>query len=79
MVCLVVKFIFHLSFKCFDKGVWCLHQQRNKREFRARSRFEKRIFFTKFSLLRWFGCAVSSQENVGKPTKAAINVPCPLG
>ena len=27
-----------------------------------------------FSLLRWFGCAVLSQKNVGKPTKAAVNV-----
>ena len=28
-----------------------------------------------FSLLRWFGRAVLSQKNVGKPTKAAVNVP----
>ena len=27
-----------------------------------------------FSLLRWFGRAVLSQKNVGKPTKAAVNV-----
>jgi len=26
-------------------------------------------------LLRWFGCAVPSQKNVGKPTKAGVNVP----
>ena len=28
-----------------------------------------------FSLLRWFGRVVLSQKNVGKPTKAAVNVP----
>ena len=27
-----------------------------------------------FSLLRWFGRAVLSQKNMGKPTKAAVNV-----
>ena len=29
---------------------------------------------SKLSLLRWFGHAVLSQKNVGKPTKAAVNV-----
>ena len=36
---------------------------------------DKSNFFTQFSLLRWFGCAILSQQNVGKPTKAAVNVP----
>ena len=30
--------------------------------------------FMWFSLLRWFGRAVLSPKNVGKPTKAAVNV-----
>ena len=34
--------------------------------------------FTQFSSLSWFGCAVPSQRNVGKPTKAAVNVPAKL-
>ena len=48
------------------------------REFRARSRSTRAIFFTQFSLLRWFGCAVPSQKNVGKCTKPAVNVPAKI-
>lgn len=51
-------------------GVWCLHQEQNMREFQARSRSTRAIFFT----LRYVGL-VPSHKNVGKPTKAAANVP----
>ena len=36
---------------------------------------QEQFSFMWFALLRWFGRAVLSQKNVGKPTKAAVNVP----
>ena len=39
---------------------------------------KSKFFFTQFSSLRWFGCAALSQRNVGKPKKAAVNVPAKL-
>ena len=41
---LVEKFIFLFSFKRLHQGVWCLHQQQNMTEFRARSRSTRAIF-----------------------------------
>ena len=34
---------------------------------------KSKIFFTQFPSLRWFGCAVLSQRNVGKPKEAFVN------
>ena len=48
------------------------------RELWDRSRSTGAIFFTQFSSSRWFGCAALSQRNVGKPKKAAVNVPAKL-
>ena len=36
------------------------------------------FLFTQLSLLRWFGCAIRSQQNVCKPTKATVNVPAKI-
>ena len=46
-VCLVEKFILHLSFKSLHQGIWCLHQLEKMREFRTRSQFalDKSHFF----------------------------------
>ena len=57
-VCLVEKFIFHLSFKRLHQGVWCLHQQQNMREFQVRSHSARGIFLWSSSccvgLVVWF-------------------------
>ena len=69
------KFVLHLSFKCQHQGIWCVHQQKNMKKFRARSRSTRAISFhvVIFVALVWL-CG-SFTEKCAKPTKAAANVP----
>lgn len=69
-ISLVAKFIQALA----PKGFLFAPATKNESFGRVGARQEQ-IFFTQFSLLRWFCCTILSQENVGKPTKPAVNAP----
>ena len=47
---------------------------KNERVSGALALGKSKFFFTHFSLLRWLGCAILSQQNVVKPTNVAVNV-----